>query len=792
MSAAQVFMKETDLTASVKSFDGVYNAILINAKKGDVGVPRLVTDESQLLKYFTPKEKIEVGYDLGYYSALAVLQRSNKLWVVRVANEAKYGGINVYQAGSYPAFKQLNETSPEKPKITFDVTNISVGSNTITVSNILTDYGVLLKAGEILGRTIVIPGATGTYQVLSVDSPDSGSSNVTLDREIESNDPTMTGTGTGTVNEIPGISFDISNVDTSDIANTKLTIYNLQNGAISDIAVNDPIYVFDNSVYKEFIVKNVDTDNSILTIDATGEESYISNVVSGRTSYPSETLNVLASEGSNDVTISGLKGNINWLVNREIALTLNLSDGTTFNFVSTIDSVDSETNKITLVDAINYPGNDFVTPVKSTSEYVAPEANGFEDPEAVTFDENAVFYITQKDPGEWGKDLRIEIITNPEIVKEPNAFILNVYLSDNINIPVESWVLSRKPGTLDGYGRNIYINDALQGSNYIRGFNNPLVDENILPAEISKSHLGFMVAGNDGLPVTESTYVNAVDVFANKNNYPVTLILDGGITLEGYQKKLLEICEIRKDCFAILSTPISAEFDNDYLNKIIEYRKVTLNANSSFGAIFTSHLKIVDKFNDRDIYVSPDGYAAAAINYSATNFEIWYPPAGQKRGVLFVKDVLIKFKDGELNALYDAGINPIRFYPGKGISIWGQKTLSSRPSALDRINIRMLLIVIENAIAKFLEDFLFELNDDMTGKLIEIQISNYLDSIKARKGIQDYLVVSDETNNTPQDYDNHIRNVDVYIKPTQSLEWINFTTILTPSGLSFKDAQLMK
>jgi len=792
MSSAQVFMKERDLTASVKSFDGVYNAIIINAKKGEVGVPRLVTDESQLLKYFTPKERIEVGYDLGYYSALAVLQRSNKLWVVRVANEAKFGGINVFKDGSYPTFTQLNEVTPEKPKITFDVTNITVGLNTITVSNILTSDGILLKSGELLGRTITIPGTTGTYTVLAVSSPDESISEVTLDKEITSNDPTVVGTGTASVSEISGITFDISNSDTTDIANTILTVYNIQNGDISDISVNEEIYVYDNNVYKSFTVKSVDTDNSTITIDATGEDTYIVNIVSGRTSYPSENLTVLANEGSNTVSISGLKGNINWLVNRDISFILDLSDGTSFNFNTTITAVDSATNSITLNDPVNYTGNDFVTPILSSSEFVLPTADGFDDPEAVQFDIESVFYLTQKNPGEWGKDLRIEIITNPDIVKEPNAFILNVYLSDNINIPVESWVLSRKPGTLDGYGRNIYINDALEGSNYISGFNNPLVDENILPAEISIKHLAYMVAGDDGLPVTESNYVAMADVFSNKNSYPITLILDGGITLEGYQKKLLEICEIRRDCFALLSTPISAEFDNDYLNKIIDYRKVTLNANSSFGALFTSHLKIVDKFNDRDIYVSPDGYAAAAINYSATNFEIWYPPAGQRRGVLFVKDVLIKFKDGELDALYDAGINPIRFYPGKGISIWGQKTLSSRPSALDRINIRMLLIVIENAISKFLEDFLFELNDDMVGKLMEIQISNYLENIKSRKGVQDYLVVSNDTNNSPQDYDNHIRNVDVYIKPTQSLEWINFTTILTPSGISFKDAQLMK
>ena len=791
MSSAKVFIKEKDLTAGVKAFGGVYNAILINAKKGDVGVPRLVSDEKQLLKYFTPNETIEVGYSMSYYSALAVLSQTQRLWVVRVANGAKYGGVNVYDPSNKVKFSQLKEVTPYKPYITLQITKIETHQDKITVTSI-SDGVNQLKAGEILGRVLKIDGANGVYNVVNVESPDEYTSVVTLDKKIESGKAYLTGSGVGKVEAVDGITFDVTNVDTSDIANTVLTLTNFVGGGIDNLAVGTNVYLTDGKSWKEYTIKSIDTSNSTITVDATGTSSFISAVTSGRNSYPAETFNVTVSEGSNEVFVSsGLKGDINWLKNRNVTFDLDVSDGSKYTQSSTINDVDDTAQKLILADEINYPANDFEVPAKATSEKVLPTAKGFEDPTAFDRDMNALFWLYQKDPGDWGRDLLIEIITDPDVVKEPNAFKLNVYKKSNPYVPVESFVLSRIPGTKDGYGRNIYIDDALEASNYVRGVNNVSIDGNILPAEIKSPEFIFMVAGDDGNPVTESDYIKFADVFENKNNYPVTLLLDGGIALPSYQKKLIEIAEERKDCFALLSVPLGSEMNNDYLNEIVRYRKITLNANTSYAAIFTSHLIITDKYNDRDIIVSPDGYAAGAINYSAENYEIWYPPAGDKRGKLLVKDVLIKFKDGEMDYLYDNGINPIRFFPGKGISIWGQKTLSSRPSALDRINIRMLLIVTENAIAEFLNDFLFELNDDMVGKLIEIRISDYLDNIRARKGIQDYLVVSDETNNTPYDYDNHIRNVDVYIKPTQSIEWIYFTTILTPNGLSFKDAQLI-
>jgi phage tail sheath protein FI len=199
-------------------------------------------------------------------------------------------------------------------------------------------------------------------------------------------------------------------------------------------------------------------------------------------------------------------------------------------------------------------------------------------------------------------------------------------------------------------------------------------------------------------------------------------------------------------------------------------------------------LNFIFQFNDRKIYVSPDGYVGAQISYTASNFEIWNPVGGFRRGILNVEDVRRRFENGQMDTLYNVGVNPIRFAPGRGILIWGQKTLLARRSALDRLNVRLLLIVIEPAIKEFLEDFLFELNTRETRAQVTAKIESYMDNIRARKGVIDYQVICNSTNNLPNNIDNNEMNVDLFIKPSPSIETIPFRVVLVSQSTSFSDA----
>jgi phage tail sheath protein FI len=141
-----------------------------------------------------------------------------------------------------------------------------------------------------------------------------------------------------------------------------------------------------------------------------------------------------------------------------------------------------------------------------------------------------------------------------------------------------------------------------------------------------------------------------------------------------------------------------------------------------------------------------------------------------------------------MDYLYDGavsgggGINPLRFAPGRGILIWGQKTLLGRPSSLSRLNVRLLLCVIEPAIAKTLEDFLFEINDAATRAQVTSVITDYMTIVKARRGVYAFDIVCDDTNNPPAVIDQYQMIVDLYIQPIQSIEYIPFRLVITRTG----------
>jgi hypothetical protein len=396
--------------------------------------------------------------------------------------------------------------------------------------------------------------------------------------------------------------------------------------------------------------------------------------------------------------------------------------------------------------------------------------------------------IVGANEGEWANDVHVKIINyrqHPDEVKEPNAFIIEVYKRNNLNDPVESHLCSRIADHKDGNNRNIYLEDVLQNSDFIRGYNNVAIAGTVLPKEVTTQIGVALDGGDDGDPVTDGAMMFAVETLRNEQNIPMTLLMDGGWATPAYHVKMIDVCEGRNDSFAIMSTPYSDEAASNYLEDIVDYRRNEANINSSFGAMYTSHVKVYDQYNDRSLYISPDGFVCAVIAETAANQEIWYPPAGWRRGVINVLDTRRRFNTGEMDYLYDNGINPIRFVPGRGVVVWGQKTLLSRPSALDRINVRLMLIVIEAAMKVALEDFLFEINDAATRAVITSVLSTYLTDIQARRGLYDFLVICDESNNTDQDIDNNRLNCWIFVKPTKSVEFIKGKVIITTTGADF-------
>lgn len=658
MASAGVITQEIDLSTRVPSFPGVYGAIVIQAKKGPVGVPTLVTTDTELLNLFTPNGKVEVGFDLAYFSALAYLQKSNKLWVVRAAKQSLYGGVSV-------------------------------------------------KTSSHAGSSATVPLTAGL------------------------SDPTAYAFDAGP--DVAAVAEVTSVTCVADIAGSLNNKY---------FFLNEP--ASGNGVYVWFNVGGNGVDPGPFGSRVALEVAF----AEGATAAQVATAIAAVVDASSAYAASAVGAVIT--VTNSVAGAV--ADATAQNSGFTV--------------AVVTPGSDAVSQT----------------------DEAMLIYAANQ--GAWANQIGVKVITytaNPDKVKEPGAFLIEVYKSSNTSTPIESFLCSRLLGTKDGYGQNIFIEDVLQSSNYIRAISNPAVAGSVLPAEVST--IAYMTYGSDGLAVTDAEMVTAIDSLSNVDNLPLTVVMDGGWATPAFQQAIDSLCQNRGDCVGVLSCPIAAEASTSYIADISTYRKTTLNLNSSYTAIYSPHVQIYDKFNDRKIYVSPDGYAAAAISYSASNFEIWFPPAGFKRGAVTVLDLRRRFTKGERDALYDIGVNPLRFTPGKGIAIWGQKTLLSRPSSLDRLNVRLMLIVIEPALASALEDFTFEFNDEATRSLVKAILDSYMTGIQARRGVYDFRVVCDESNNTADVIENNQMYADVYVKPEKSAEEIYLRVIITSRSISFEQAQ---
>lgn len=403
--------------------------------------------------------------------------------------------------------------------------------------------------------------------------------------------------------------------------------------------------------------------------------------------------------------------------------------------------------------------------------------------ENITLGDNNVLLFTSKNVGKWGNS--ISILLEDYRSKESDAFIIKVFKSSNLTVPLEVFVASRKRKK-DGNGRNIYINDVLLGSKYINAINNELIDENVFP--LINGQINSLNYGTNGDIVTTGDFLLGVQEFRNYDTYPFTVILDGGYSVPAYQKEISDIAK-GNDAVAILSTPYELEVASNYIDKLIEYRNVDLNLNTHNSALYTPSPLIYDKYNDRYIYVSPDGFVGGSISRTDRVDAIFQPVAGTVRGQLDVIDLRRRFTKSEMDRLYDAGINPLRFMQGQGIVIWGQKTLLNRPSALDRLNVVLLIAKLMPRVRLTLEPFLFQLNTPELREFATVLLEQIMQEYQDRNGLYDYKVIIDDTNNTANDIDNHLLNVTLLIKPAISIEYIGVTLGIASTGISFSLAE---
>lgn len=296
-----------------------------------------------------------------------------------------------------------------------------------------------------------------------------------------------------------------------------------------------------------------------------------------------------------------------------------------------------------------------------------------------------------------------------------------------------------------------------------------------------------LARGTDGV-ISTANVTSAANVFSNADKIDISLVMTGDAAPTTVTN-LISIAESRKDCVVFVSPTLANCQSATAATAISNYRFNALGNVSTSYAVMDGNWKYqYDKYNDVYRWIPMNGDIAGLCARTDQVRDAWWSPAGLTRGNIKNVVKLAYYAEGsEKDTLYKAGVNPVISQPGFGTILFGDKTLQIKPSAFDRINVRRLFIVLEKAIAIAARSSLFEFNDEFTRASFKSMVEPFLRTVKGRRGIYDFRVVCDTTNNTPDIIDRNEFVGDIYIKPARSINFIQLNFVAVRTGVSFDE-----
>jgi phage tail sheath protein FI len=418
----------------------------------------------------------------------------------------------------------------------------------------------------------------------------------------------------------------------------------------------------------------------------------------------------------------------------------------------------------------------------------------------------AEFYA--KYPGALGNSLKVHVLTVGNFATHAQASQFDsAPANGEIHIAVEDdtgnitgtagsilerfTFLDLTSGSTRDDGSNNYYYDVLNTSSAWIWAGEALVDANS-PTDASETYT--LSGGSDGTAVTRSNIASTYSsAFGDAETVDVNLII-GGEQAASDANTIVGVAGTRKDAVAFVSPLVS-----DTHPKATEAAKLsavetfadaltTSGTDASFGFADSGAVYVYDKYNDRNVYIAASGHIAGLCANTDRVAEAWFSPAGFNRGALRgVSKLAYNPSQSDRDTLYKKNINPIVSFPGQGIVLFGDKTLQAKPSAFDRINVRRLFSTLEKAIATAAKFQLFELNDEFTRAQFRNLVEPFLRDVQGRRGITDFLVVCDETNNSGEVIDSNRFVADIFIKPARSINFITLNFIATRTGVEFSE-----
>ncbi len=302
-------------------------------------------------------------------------------------------------------------------------------------------------------------------------------------------------------------------------------------------------------------------------------------------------------------------------------------------------------------------------------------------------------------------------------------------------------------------------------------------------------------AGTDATDFTATAITDALSQFENSESIDINFVFahnyfndtDKQLTVDN---KLIELADsTRKDCLAFISAPLSiSSLSTDFtkLNAVIS--KFSNITSSSYVVFDSTPVYVYNRYRDAFVWIPACGHMAGLCAKTDRLADPWFSPAGFNRGnLLGVTKLAYNPNQADRDDLYTARINPIISSPGNGIVLFGDKTAQAKPGAFDRINVRRLFITIEKAIATASKFLLFELNDEFTRAAFRNAVEPYLREVQGRRGIIDFRVICDESNNTAEVIDSNRFVGTIYIKPSKSINYITLNFVAVRTGVSFEE-----
>lgn len=437
--------------------------------------------------------------------------------------------------------------------------------------------------------------------------------------------------------------------------------------------------------------------------------------------------------------------------------------------------------------------------------------------------ENIVGWIVASSAGTWVDDYTIDIEQFQGDYTEAGRFTLKLYNNQDVIIlrlddisfnPSDDRYIGKlvNPGEeLAGVNGNEFIN-YINRPDYLQGDPDDItgVDayEDRMPAPILNREFSGQANGIPADP-TYSTELDSAVIgnpalqtgiyaFSDPERINVTLLATPGFTSGSVIQTAISVCTNRGDCLYITDPPfgLNARQVVDWHNGLL-FTDLEIALDSSYGALYHPYVKIFDQFNGGEIYIPPSGHITAVFARTDRVSESWFAPAGLRRGKLITAlDLEVEHTRGERDLMYglNNAVNAIVKLPQRGIHVWGQRTLQRLDSALDRVNVRMLLIAIKKALSGpdgLLNEYIFQQNDNITRRAVAANVDNYMSDIAARRGVTAWKVICDESNNTPARIDRNELHIALLVKPTRAIEFVVLNLAILRSDQSFSSEEVL-